>query len=68
MSFFMILPGVGDPVERFDQMVATARQLARELSGELKDENGSSWSIQRERYVREEIIEFLHMQDKPRLG
>jgi cell division protein ZipA len=68
MSFFMMLPGVGDPVERFDQMVATARDLARELDGELRDENGSSWSIQRERYVREEIIEYFHMLDKPRLG
>ena len=58
MSFFMVLPGVGDPVERFDKMVATARQIARELDGELRDEKGSSWSIQRERYVREEIIEF----------
>jgi cell division protein ZipA len=64
MSFFMILPGVGDPVERFDQMVATARELARELDGELRDEKGSSWSIQRERYVREEIIEYRHLLDK----
>jgi cell division protein ZipA len=65
MSFFMILPGVGDPVERFDQMVATARELARELDGELRDEKGSSWSIQRERYVREEVIEYRHLLDKP---
>jgi len=64
MSFFMILPGVGDPVERFDQMVTTARELARELDGELRDEKGSSWSIQRERYVREEIIEYRHLLDK----
>jgi len=68
MSFFMVLPGTGDPIERFDQMVATARELARELEAELRDENGSSWSIQRERYVREEIIEFLHQHDKPWLG
>jgi len=65
MSFFMILPGMGDPVERFDQMVATARELARTLDGELRDEKGSSWSIQRERYIREEIIEYRHMHDKP---
>ena len=58
MSLFMVLPGTGDPVERFDRMVATARELARELDGELRDEKGSSWSIQRERYVREEIIEY----------
>jgi cell division protein ZipA len=64
MSFFMVLPGVGDPIERFDEMVATARSLARELHGELRDDKGSSWSIQRERYVREEIIEYCHQLDK----
>ena len=61
MSIFMVLPGEGDPVERFDQMVAMAKELARELNGELRDEKGSSWSIQRERYVREEIIEYRHL-------
>jgi len=60
MSFFMVLPGPGDAVERFDDMVRTARDLARELNGELRDEQGSSWSIQRERFVREEIIQFQH--------
>jgi cell division protein ZipA len=65
MSFFMILPGVGDPVETFDKMVAIARELARELDGELRDEKGSSWSIQRERYVREEIIEYRDLLEKP---
>ena len=60
MSFFMMLPGPGDPVESFDAMVQTARSLSKELNAELFDERGSSWSIQRERYVREEIIEFRH--------
>jgi cell division protein ZipA len=64
MSFFMLLPGEGDPVERFDTMVATARNLARELDAELRDDKGSSWSIQRERYIREEIIEYSHLLDK----
>lgn len=64
MSFFMILPGYGNPLERFDTMVATARELARELDAELRDDKGSSWSIQRERYVREEIIEYCHSLDK----
>jgi cell division protein ZipA len=68
MSFFMVLPGAGDPVERFDQMVATAKELARKLDGELRDEKGSSWSIQRERYVREEIIEYRRLQDRPHPG
>jgi cell division protein ZipA len=60
MSFFMVLPGDGDPVSRFDMMVETARALAHDLDAELHDERGSSWSIQRERYVREEIIEYRH--------
>jgi len=65
MSFFMVLPGNGDPVARFDAMVGTARELARELDGELRDDKGSSWSIQRERYVREEIIAYCHLLDRP---
>jgi len=65
MSFFMVLPGEGDPVARFDSMVAIARTLARELGGELRDDKGSSWSFQRERYIREEIIEYSHLLAKP---
>jgi cell division protein ZipA len=60
MSFFMTLPGSGDPVAAFDLMVETARSLAHDLDAELHDEKGSSWSIQRERYLREEIIEYRH--------
>jgi cell division protein ZipA len=60
MSFFMTLPGSGDPVTAFDLMVETARSLAHDLDAELHDEKGSSWSIQRERYLREEIIEYRH--------
>ena len=65
MSFFMVLPGVDDPVARFDLMVQIARALAHELEAELHDEKGSSWSIQRERYVREEIIEYRHQLEWP---
>ncbi len=60
MSFFMVLPGPADPVVRFDAMIQTARALTQSLDGELYDERGSSWSIQRERYIREEIIEYRH--------
>ncbi|HEX7079663.1 MAG TPA: cell division protein ZipA C-terminal FtsZ-binding domain-containing protein [Gammaproteobacteria bacterium] len=58
MSFFMVLPGSGDPVDRFDAMVSTARALALQFDAELFDDAGSSWSIQRERYVREELIRY----------
>ena len=41
-------------------MVETARALSVELSADLFDERSSSWSSQRERYLREEIIEYRH--------
>jgi cell division protein ZipA len=64
LSFFIVLPGVGDPVARFDAMVETARALSVELQGDLHDERGSSWSIQRERCLREEIIEYRHQAER----
>ena len=41
-------------------MMAAARALAQSLDGELLDESGSTLSIQRERYMREEIIQYQH--------
>jgi cell division protein ZipA len=64
LSFFVVLPGVGDPVARFDAMVETARALSVELEADLHDERGSSWSVQRERYLREEIIEYRHQAER----
>ena len=60
VSIFMRLPGNRDGVEIFDDMLATCRSLAKQLDGELLDEQGSSLSIQRERYLREEVIQFEH--------
>jgi cell division protein ZipA len=64
LSFFIVLPGAGDPVARFDAMVETARALTVELEADLHDEGGSSWSVQRERYLREEIIEYRHQLER----
>lgn len=64
LSFFLVLPGAGDPVTRFDKMIETARGLAVELESDLHDESGSSWSVQRERYVREEMIEYRHQLER----
>ncbi len=58
MTFFMVLPGTRGPVERFDRMVETARDLCRSLDAEMLDEAGNSWSIQGERYLREELAEY----------
>jgi cell division protein ZipA len=60
ISLFLILPGPIDGAEAFDLMMSAARALAQALDGELLDESGSTLSIQRERYLREEIIQFEH--------
>lgn len=60
ISLFMVLPGPIDGVEAFDLMMVAARTLAQSLGGDLLDESGSTLSIQRERYLREEIVAFEH--------
>ncbi len=60
ISLFLVLPGPVECVEAFDLMLAAARALTQTLDGELLDESGSTLSIQRERYLREEIIQFQH--------
>ncbi len=60
ISLFLVLPGPIDSVEAFDLMMAAARALSQTLGGELLDETGSTLSIQRERYLREEIIKYTH--------
>ena len=60
ISLFMVLPGPVEGVEAFDLMMTAARALAQTLDAELLDESGSTLSIQRERYMREEIIQYQH--------
>ena len=60
ISLFLILPGPIEGVEAFDMMMEAARALAHALDAELLDESGSSLSIQRERYMREEVIQHHH--------
>ena len=62
VSLFMTIPGPADAVQAFDAMVDAGRELASGLGGELLDEQGSTLSIQRQRYIREEIIQFRHRQ------
>ena len=57
ISLFMILPGPIEGAKGFDLMMAAARALSQSLDAELLDESGSTLSIQRERYLREEIIQ-----------
>jgi cell division protein ZipA len=60
ISLFMVLPGPIDGAEGFDLMIMASRALAQTLDAELLDETGSTLSIQRERYLREEIIQHQH--------
>ena len=60
ISLFMVLPGPIEGAKAFDLMMAAARELSKSLDAELLDETGSTLSIQRERYLREEIIQYEH--------
>ncbi len=60
ISLFMVLPGPVEGAQAFDLMMFAARALNQSLTSDLLDESGSTLSIQRERYLREEIIKFEH--------
>ena len=60
ISLFLVLPGPLDGCQAFDQMMEAGRTLSKALHGELLDESGSTLSIQRQRYLREEIIQYQH--------
>jgi len=58
ISIFMVLPAPENSVDLFDDMLTTARSIARDIDGRLVDEQGGALSLQRERYMREEVIQF----------
>lgn len=60
VSLFLGLPGPVEGGVAFESMVNAARAVARRLDGNLVDEHGSTLSVQRERYLREEVIQFQH--------
>lgn len=57
VSMFMTVPGPVDALSAFDDMLATARDLATILDGEVLDEQGSRLSVQRERFLRDELVQ-----------
>lgn len=60
VSIFLALPGPREGIDAFDDMLDLARELALRLEGNLSDEQGGTLSVQRERYMREEVIQFSH--------
>jgi len=58
ITLFAVLPGPLEPLETFDELVATARGLAEELSGMLQDAKGITLSVQRAAALREDVERF----------
>ncbi len=58
---FMVLPGPQDGGSTFSDMIDTSRRIAATLGGELRDDQGSTFNSQRERSIREEIIEYQYL-------
>ena len=63
ISVFAIMPAEEDGVQLFDDMVSKARELAKAIDGAITDEQGGAFSLQRERYMREELIDYLRRQE-----
>jgi cell division protein ZipA len=64
ISIFAVLPAPEDGVALFDEMLGTARDIAKDIDGRLVDGQGGTLSMQRERYMREEVIEYLRLRLK----
>ncbi len=58
MSLFAVLPGPLEPLPAVDALLATARDLARELSGTVQDAAGMPLSPQRTAALREDVARF----------
>lgn len=60
LTLFMVLPGPVRGVDGFADMLATARRIAEQIRGEVKDRNRSTMTRQTAHHIREEIIAFEH--------
>ncbi len=58
ITLFAVLPGPIEPVETLNELFATARGLAEELSGAVQDAKGMPLSPQRAAAMREDIARF----------
>ena len=58
VSLFAVLPGPIEPLQTVDALFATARELARELSGTVQDAKGMPFSPQRVAALREDVARF----------
>ena len=62
VTFFMRLPGPDLPLEAFDDLAKVARDMAKRLDAELKDERHSVMTAQTLEHCRQRIREFRRRQ------
>ena len=55
----MLMPLSSNEINAFDEMIMVIKKIKTSLKAELLDDAGSTLSIQRERYIREEVIEYM---------
>ena len=58
VTLFAVLPGPLEAVQTVDALFATARDLARDLSGTVQDAKGMPFSPQRAAALREDVARF----------
>ncbi len=58
VTLFAVLPGPLEAVQTIDALFATARDLARDLSGAVQDAKGIPFSPQRVAALREDVARF----------
>ena len=58
LCFFLRLPGPESPLDAFEDMQRTARDVAQRLGGELKDERRSVLTAQTVEHYRSRVAEF----------
>jgi len=58
VSMFAVLPGPLEPLQTVDALFATARDLARDLTGTVQDAKGIPFSPQRVAALREDVARF----------
>ncbi|MFM8356605.1 MAG: cell division protein ZipA, partial [Gammaproteobacteria bacterium] len=58
LCFFLRLPGPESPIDAFDDMQRTARDVAQRLAGELKDERRSVLTAQTIEHYRGRVAEY----------
>ncbi|MCQ3830501.1 cell division protein ZipA [Microbulbifer elongatus] len=58
VSLFLALPAEVEALKAFDTLLSTARTIAEQLGGELKDENRSVFTAQTAEHYRQRVMEF----------